>query len=94
MKELIELYESVKEQIKKEEEMKEKCREKEAIREILADIVRGKKYHYSNNKKLLNKLKIHYTKEQGGGVFCCCGYRFKLSKTNITKIQKYIDENK
>ena len=94
MKDLVVLYEYVKEQVKDEEEMLQDVNDRKEVREILASVVKGKEYHYTSNKKLLKKMKIYYSKNESGGFLFNSSYRFKLSKTNLNKIQQYIEEEK
>lgn len=94
---LLKIYENVKKQEENEEKTKKEIEKKKEIRKLIADIILGKDIFYTNSKELCEALKIQYQKTDGcthsSYGFLYYYYRFKLNKTNIAKIQKYLKDN-
>lgn len=69
---------------------------KEALFEAITDIVKGEETHTTKSEQLIIALNIKKVEKQK----VCnpfsfeseCRYTFNLNRTNIKKIQKYIDE--
>lgn len=95
---LIKVYE----ENKKIEKNQEELDEQKELRDLLSAIVGNKKYFYTNNEKFLKKLNIKYGKNTQNHVISygynystwgsCGDYFINLTKENIKKIQKYINE--
>lgn len=95
---LIKVYE----ENKKIEKNQEKIDEQKELRKLLSAIVGNEKQFYTNDEKFLKKLNIKYGKSNDNHVFgigyswntynMCGSYFINLTKENIKKIQKYIDE--
>lgn len=82
---------------KEEEERQDKERAfGEEIREIKSEIILGKKEHHSNNKELLEKLKIKFKHHENLYYYYYkverYDYYFEYNKTNVKKIQEYLDK--
>lgn len=94
---LLKIYENVKKQEENEEKTKKEIEKKKELRKLIADIILGKDIFYTNSKELCEALKIQYQKADGythcGYGFLYYYYKFKLNKTNIAKIQKYLKDN-
>lgn len=94
---LLKIYEDVKKQKEKEEKTIKEIHVEKEIRKLLASIIKGEELFYTNVKELCEDLKVKYDSKDTFTDFGTLGfglyhYRFKLNKTNITKIQKYIEE--
>lgn len=94
---LIKIYEDVKKQKEKEEKTIKNIEVEKEIRKLIASIIKGEELFFTNSKELCENLKIKYDNSDTYTNFGSLGfglyhYRFKLNKTNITKIQKYIEE--
>lgn len=93
---LIKIYEENKQKEKEAKELKENLELDMATKKLIADIIQGKEDFFTNSKKLLEEIGLKYEETKN-----CCNYGFgfsvynycvKLNKTNIRKIQKYIDD--
>lgn len=89
---LVKIYETVKKQEKSEELIIKEIRQKQELRNIIADIVLCKEIFYTNDKELCETLGVKYDKNNSYLGLCSYSYKFKLNKSNITKIQKYIND--
>jgi hypothetical protein len=94
---LLKIYEDVKKQKEKEEKTVKEIEVEKELRKLIASIIRGEEHFFTNSKKLCEDLKVKYDNRDTFTDFGSLGfglyhYRFKLNKTNITKIQKYIEE--
>lgn len=94
---LLKIYEDVKKQKEKEEKTIKNIEVEKELRKLIASIIRGDEHFFTNSKKLCEDLKVKYDNRDtftdygtlGFGLYHC---RVKLNKTNISKIQKYIEE--
>lgn len=94
---LLKIYENIKKQEENEEKTKKEIEKKKEIRKLIADIILGKDIFYTNSKELCKDLGIKYDTNgrqcPSGFFYSYYYYRFKLNKTNIAKIQKYLKDN-
>ncbi len=93
---LLKIYENNKE-LEKEEE---KLLNKKGIRKMIVAIIERNENYYTDNKELLDELGVKYSKCQSQysweytGPKRLGGYKVKLTKENIKRIQKYLSEEK
>ena len=97
---LLEIYEENKKRKEEEKRQDEERAFNEEIREIECEIILGKEKHYSNNEKVLKTIDIKYKKNSNFVYYPIFAiedriklrkYYFEYNKTNIKKIQNYID---
>ena len=93
MQEVYKDFENAKKELKKGEKFIEF---REDLQEVLCDILKGKKEHYLRKdiaelyeKKLGIKCK-EITRNYFPSIFSFGDYMFKLNKTNLNKIEKYL----
>lgn len=93
---LLEIFEENNKRKEEEERQNDKRAFNKEIREIKSEIILGEEKHYSDNKELLEKLKIKYKKIEttSFGLYYSkrYDYYFEYNKTNVAKIQKYLDQ--
>ena len=88
---LLKIYEKNKELEKKQNDL----RSKEEIKDIVCSIIKGDETYKVNNKtkKILKEIGIKAYNRNFQGLFGMINEEYiKLNKTNIQKIQKYIDK--
>jgi recombinational DNA repair ATPase RecF len=78
------------------EELKKDAEMREELNNLVAAIIKGEKIYYTDSKKLIDTLKINAKKETYNK-YSMWGiskedYAIKLNKTNIEKVNKYINE--
>lgn len=90
---LLKIYEDNKKQKEELENQEEEIKFKRTLQSVLASIVAGNETYKTEYKEFIDKLNIKYKKIT---TQCWGGenlkYEFNLNKTNIQKIQKYIDK--
>lgn len=105
---LLEMYENSKKEDKKFEEEKSNHEFKKELRRLISAIIQGEESFQTNNDKLIENLDIRVGKKNNKEKNCSNivtiysyswgygfnKYSFKLNKTNIQKVQNYIDSNK
>lgn len=78
------------------EELKEDAEMREELNNLVASIIKGEKTYYTDSKKLIETLKINAKKETYNKYSMWVspreGYAIKLNKTNIEKVNKYINK--
>lgn len=78
------------------EELKEDAEMRTELNNLVAAIIKGEKTYYTDSKKLIDTLKINAKKEiynrYSMWVSTKEGYAIKLNKTNIKKINNYINK--
>jgi len=94
---LLEIFEENKKRIEEEQRQDDERAFNKEIREMKSEIILGKEEHESNNKELLDKLGIKYKKNKTIVYYSPFNYSsnkyyFEYNKTNVKKIQKYLDE--
>lgn len=92
---LLEIFEENKKRKEEEKRQDEERAFNEEIRNIKSEIILGKEEHQIENKELLKKLGIKYKKNKVKVYYPLNSswheYYFEYNKTNIKKIQNYID---
>lgn len=81
------------------EELRQEANYKEELNKLIASIIRGETYFYTDNCDLLDDIGVGYKKRESyisaytiGFSYKNIGtYQTKLTKGNIEKVQKYID---
>ena len=96
---LLEIFEENQKRIEEENQQDSERKLNKEIREIKAEIIEGEIIHYTDNKEIFNMLDIKCKKNFTSCVapifFDTKSYRkyyFDYNRTNIKKIQKYIDK--
>lgn len=93
---LVKIYEENKQKEKEAKEFKETLEVEQATKKLIADIIQGKEDFYTNSKRLLEEIGLKYEETKNicnyGFSFGIYNYCVKLNKSNIRKIQKYIDD--
>lgn len=93
---LVKIYEDNKQKEKEAKELKESLELETATKKLIADIIMGKDQYYTNCERLLKEIGLKYEETKTacnfGFSFGLYNYATKLNKSNIKKIQKYIDE--
>ncbi len=79
------------------EELKEDAEMREELNNLVAAIIKGEEKYYTDSKKLIETLKINtkketYNKYSMWASYPKEGYIIKLNKTNIEKVNKYINK--
>lgn len=98
---LLEIYENSKQEDEKYKQEKKNYELKKELRKLMSEIVKGTEEFGTNNKDLIKELDIKKFKKRDN----CSSiyyspfstsyeYSFKINKTNIQKVQKYIDKTK
>lgn len=102
---LLEIYEENKKEKEVFENQKKEHEFKKELKRLISSIIEGRDCFYTNNEELIEKLNIKAKKETKNNftinMYDYHGYSlnsfeyvFDLNKTNIQKVQKYIDEEK
>lgn len=96
---LLELNKQIKEKISNKEKIDKELENYKEIKRIIFEISIGSEKYSTNNKELFDEIGIKLKTKSTSMHFSWYKqeqkYEFKLNKTNIAKIQKYIDrENK
>ncbi len=97
---LIKIYEKNKKENEEFEKVKNDYKLKQEIRSFIADIIQGKENYYTNNKEFIDKLELSFKKKNNTGSLWSpsyigyANYTIKINKTNINKLQKYLDKIK
>lgn len=95
---LLDIFEENQKRMEEEKQQDEERAFNKEIREIKSEIILGKKEHQSDSKELLDKLGIKYKKYKNLYYYCGTSsikkydYYFEYNKTNVKKIQKYLDQ--
>lgn len=78
------------------EELKEDAKMREELNNLVAAIIKGEEKYYTDSKKLIDTLKINAKKETYNKYSMWVnireGYAIKINKTNIEKVNKYINK--
>jgi len=93
---LLKIYENNKKEEEKYESEKKNYELKREFRRLISSVVKGDKKFGTNDSELIEKLNIKKAKpgsEISSFYRINYSYIFELNKTNIQKIQKYIDES-
>ncbi len=87
---------------KKIEDLRQQAKKKTEINRIIAELIENKEFFFTNEKELLDEIGIKYSKNDtySGLVYNQfnvtftgnADYKFKFTKENIKKIQKFIDK--
>lgn len=95
---LIKIYEANKKEREKEKQQNTKIEINRGIKEFLSAVIKGNEYFYTSNKELLKKLNLSYKKRERGyvtfGSIGICDYQVKINKTNVEKVQQYLNKQK
>lgn len=78
------------------EELKEDAEMRTELNNLVAEIIKGEKEYFTDSEKLIKELGIKTKKEEYHkyGMWCgiYSGYKIKLNKTNIEKVNNYINK--
>lgn len=78
------------------EELKEDAEMRTELNNLVAAIIKGEKEYFTDSEKLIKELEIKTKKEEYHKysmlISTYSGYKIKLNKTNIEKINNYINK--
>lgn len=81
------------------QELKNEVEFKKELNKLISNIITGEENFYTNNEELIDKLDLKFEKAENYGRWlvinsfsCQKDYKVKLTKTNIRKVQDYINK--